>query len=165
MGSAAAQLVHYPNGAVVPYDGANLAATAAALVNTGAYAGVYSGYGGYYPYHHLGKRAADADADAQLVHYPNGAVVPYDGANLAATAAALVYTGAYAGVYGGYGGYYPYHHLGKRAADADADAQLVYYPNGAVVPYDGANLAATAAALVNTGAYAGVYGGYSGYYP
>jgi len=63
-----------------------------------------------------------------LVRYPNGAVVPYDPANQAATAAHLAITG-----YGYHG-----HHYGKRSADADAeaDAGLVAYPNGALVPYN-----------------------------
>ena len=41
-----------------------------------------------------------------LVRYPNGAVVPYDPANQAATAAHLAYTGH------GYG-HAGYHYLGK----------------------------------------------------
>ena len=72
-------LVSYPNGAVVPYDPANQAATAAHLATTGQL--------GYAPYthlgygHYIGKRAAEAEADADAVHlvsYANGAVVPYN---------------------------------------------------------------------------------------
>ena len=71
-----------------------------------------------------------AEAAPQLVAYPNGAVVPYDPANQAATAAHLAYKGL------GYG-YHPYHYLGKRSADAEADAvHLVGYSNGALVPYN-----------------------------
>merc|ERR1711915_325698 len=84
VGYASAGLVHYPNGAVVPVDPANQVATAAHLAAK-AYASPYY-HGGY---HYLGKREADADADASLVHYPNGAVVPVDHANQVATAAHL----------------------------------------------------------------------------
>ena len=90
-----------------------------------------------------------------LVSYPNGAIVPYDPANQAATAAHLAYKG-----YLGYGaiGYnvHPVHQIWKRSADPS----LVAYPNGALVPYDGANQAATAAHLAYKGhlGYAGVYG-------
>merc|ERR1711970_1348456 len=94
-----AGLVAYPNGALVPYDGANIAATNAHL----AYKG-YLGYG----YHYLGKRSAEAEADPGLVAYPNGALVPYDGANLAATYPRF--------------GYHGYHYIGKRSAEAEAEA-------------------------------------------
>merc|ERR1712045_580266 len=116
-----AGLVAYPNGALVPYDGANIAATNAHL----AYKG-YLGYG----YHYLGKRSAEAEADPGLVAYPNGALVPYDGANLAATQAHLATT------YPRFG-YHGYHYIGKRSAEAEAEADpaLVAYSNGAVVPY------------------------------
>merc|ERR1712098_839798 len=82
--SSTLSLVHYPNGAAVPYDGANLAATNAHLLS--------KGFG--YPYLHapnlIGKKKREADP---LVHYPNGAAVPYDGANLAATSAHLASKG------------------------------------------------------------------------
>merc|ERR1712002_56981 len=105
-GYAQAGLVTYSNGAVVPVDYANQAATAAHLASKFAY--------GYSGLHYLGKREAEADAeaDAGLVGYPNGAVVPYN-----------PYLHGYAGHYG--------HYLGKR----EADAGLVGYPNGAAVPY------------------------------
>ena len=140
---ANAQLVTYPNGAVVPYDPANQAATAAHLAVTGyGYGYPYAGYGYLY-----GRKKREADA--QLVTYPNGAVVPYDGANQAATAAHLASKGL------GYGYGYPYAGLGylygRKKREADASAQLVTYPNGAVVPYDPANQAATAAHLAVTG--------------
>jgi len=108
-GYAQAGLVTYSNGAVVPVDYANQAATAAHLASKFAY--------GYSGLHYLGKREAEADAeaDAGLVGYPNGAVVPYN-----------PYLHGFAGHYG--------HYLGKR--DAEADAGLVGYPNGAVVPYN-----------------------------
>merc|ERR1712002_1182738 len=71
-GYAQAGLVTYSNGAVVPVDYANQAATAAHLASKFAY--------GYSGLHYLGKREAEADAeaDAGLVGYPNGAVVPYN---------------------------------------------------------------------------------------
>ncbi len=156
---ADAQLVAYPNGAVVPYDGANQAATAAHLASKGlvyGYGYPYAGYGYIY-----GRKKREAEADAQLVAYPNGAVVPYDGANQAATAAHLASKGL---VYG-YG--YPYAGLGylygRKKREADADAQLVAYPNGAVVPYDGANQAATAAHLASKGLAYGYGYPYAGY--
>merc|ERR1712033_138695 len=67
IGYASAGLVHYPNGAVVPFDPYNQAATAAHLATRG--------------YGHYWKREAEADADAGLiagglVSYSNGAVVP-----------------------------------------------------------------------------------------
>merc|ERR1711962_496663 len=126
VGYASAGLVHYPNGAVVPVDPASQVATAAHLAAK-AYASPYYHTG----YHYLGKREVDADADASLVHYHNGAVVPVDPANQVATAAHLA-AEAYASPYYHAG----YHYLGKREADADADASLVTYPNGAVVPYN-----------------------------
>merc|ERR1712243_64055 len=97
-----------------------------------------------YPFVHAtpfiyGKKKREADP---LVHYPNGAAVPYDGANIAATNAHFLSKG--------YG--YPYLHapylIGKKKREADS---LVHYPNGAAVPYDGANLAATSAHLLSKG--------------
>jgi len=129
IGYVSGSLVTYPNGAVVPFDPANQAATAAHLAGT---------YGHPLAYHHLWKR--DAEADAGLVAYSNGALVPLDPANQAATAAHLAYRSGY-GVYG-----YPYHHLGKRDADAlylysvphvyaaHHVTPLVAHPNGALVP-------------------------------
>ena len=133
-------LVSYLNGAVVPYDPANQAATAAHLASKG-----YLGYGaiGYnvHPVHQIWKRSADPS----LVAYPNGALVPYDGANQAATAAHLAYKGhlGYAGVYG----YPAVHQVWKRSADATPygypygygvlpGVPLVAHPNGAVVPLE-----------------------------
>merc|ERR1711962_440628 len=102
VGYASAGLVHYPNGAVVPVDPANQVATAAHLAAK-AYASPYYHAG----YHYLGKREADADADASLVTYPNGAVVPYNAYNF---------------------GYLPY------------VQPLVAHPNGAVVPLEPASV-------------------------
>merc|ERR1712215_27117 len=95
-----------------------------------------------------GKR----DADAQLVHHPNGAITPHD-PNLAAATAAHLATKGY-GVYG-----YPYHYgvYGKR----EADAQLVHHANGAITPYDPNLAIATNAHLATRFGYYGhpyVYG-------
>merc|ERR1719341_1086480 len=136
---AAGQLVHHPNGAVTPFD----PATAAHLASKG-----YGHYAYGYPYAVYGKRSAEADA--QLITYTNGAVVPADYNNLAATSAHLASKG-----YGYYAGY-PYVY-GKRSADAEADPQLLYaapyalpyaylvpglvaHPNGAVVPLEPADV-------------------------
>merc|ERR1711942_643277 len=120
--SSTLSLVHYPNGAAVPYDGANLAATNAHLASKG-----YLGF----PHHGLvnpfvfGRKKREADP---LVHYPNGA-------NIAATNAHLASKG-YLG--------FPFIY-GRKKREAEP---LVHYPNGAAVPYDGANLAATNAHLL-----------------
>merc|ERR1712200_108514 len=86
---------------------------------------------------------ASVYSEAGLVAYPNGALVPYDGANLAATQAHLATT------YPRFG-YHGYHYIGKRSAEAEADPALVAYSNGAVVPYY--------APLHGGYGYAGVYG-------
>ena len=142
MAVAAGQLVHHPNGAVTPYDPANAAATAAHLATKG-----YPYYAGY-PYAVYGKRSAEADP---LVYHANGAITPFDPANAAATAAHLASKGY--PYYAGYPGYAVY---GKRSAEADA--QLITYANGAVVPADYNNLAATSAHLASKG-----YLHYAGY--
>merc|ERR1711936_1234663 len=58
-----------------------------------------------------------ATALSQLIHHPGGAVTPVDHANLAATANHLAVKGLW-----------PYHHFGKR--EAEADPQLVRHING-----------------------------------
>merc|ERR1711962_1695649 len=95
-----------------------------------------------------------ACVSGSLVTYPNGAQVPYDGANLAATHAHLASKGYYHGgpAYGGLVHHGGVHYLGKREAEADASylypaplaygypvvhhvgVPLVGHPNGAVVP-------------------------------
>ena len=106
----------YANGAVVPTDtpavaaatSAHLAARGTPALHTGLVA--HYGYAGYPYAHYLGKREAESDADAYygvlgygyglqhvpavtsvggLTTYSNGAVVPTDPANLAATSAHL----------------------------------------------------------------------------
>jgi len=123
----------YANGAVVPTDTpAVAAATSAHLAARGTpalhdtYAHVaHVGYAGY-PFahygHYLGKREAESDAEA------------------------------YYGVYGlGYG--YGLHHVPAVTSVGG----LTTYSNGAVVPTDPANLAATSAHLAGKGLYHGVY--------
>merc|ERR1711922_118943 len=101
----------------VPYDGANLAATHAHLASKGYYHGglAYGGLVHHGGVHYIGKR--EAEADASLVTYANGAVVPYN----------PYLHGVGYGLYGGV------HYLGKREAEADASylyaAPLAYgYP-------------------------------------
>merc|ERR1711981_615412 len=148
-------LTTYANGAVVPTDPANLAATSAHLASKGLV--------------HLGKREAESDpyygyfpsypgvtsVGAQTT-YTNGAVVPTDLNNLHATAAHLATT--YPRPVG-----YGVHVLGKREAESEpfygyfpsypgvtsVGAQTTY-TNGAVVPTHPANLHATAAHLATT---------------
>merc|ERR1712072_119142 len=174
--SVADGLTTYSNGAVVPTDAANQAATAEHLAG--------KGYGLLYG---RKKREAESNAEADpyyfyglyghhpwvtsvgaLTTYSNGAVVPTDPANQAATAAHLASKGLV-------------HVLGKREAEAEADPYYYYglyghyghypyrtsiggfttYSNGAVVPTDPANQAATAAHLAHKGAFYGYpYGGY-----
>jgi len=170
-------LTTYANGAVVPTDTpAVAAATAAHLAAKGTpilqdVAVAHVGYAGYagWPYaHYIGKREADSDADAYLyglgygygLHpavtsvgglttYSNGAVVPTDPNNLAATSAHLAAKGL--------------HYIGKREAEpyygiygaypvtssviTSINPALTTYANGAVVPTDPINLAATSAHL------------------
>jgi len=150
-----AQLVAYANGAVAPFDPNNAKATAEHQKAIAEAGGVNFPFGVHatgvvvphvYAAHPLvyGKR----DADAQLVHHPNGAITPHD-PNLAAATAAHLATKGY-GVYG-----YPYHYgvYGKR----EADAQLVHHANGAVTPYDPNLAIATNAHLATRFGY-GYYG-------
>merc|ERR1712153_261535 len=81
---SAAQLVTYPNGAVVPADTAEVAAAKAA--HFGAHGPLaYAGY----PYAHAGLPYAHAYAGYPygLVGHANGAVVPTDPAELVAARA------------------------------------------------------------------------------
>jgi len=174
-------LTTYANGATVPTDTpAVAAATAAHLAAKGtpilqdvalAHVG-YAGYAGW-PYgHYIGKREADSDAYlgygyglgygiqhvpavtsvGGLTTYSNGAVVPTDVNNLAATSAHLAGKGLH-GV----------HLLGKREAEpyygiygaypvtssviTSINPAVTSYANGAIVPTDPIGLAATSAHL------------------
>merc|ERR1711899_77358 len=129
-------LVEYPNGAKVPANTVSVQAATAAHLAAKPFAYGYPVVG-----HYLGKREAEAETDPD----------------------------AWYGLYGGYGhlghlGYYG-HYLGKRSADAEAEpwygwyghpaitsvGALTTYANGAVVPPDPANQAATAAHLAGKG--------------
>ena len=134
-----------------------------------AWYGLYGGYHGFgYGYHHPLITSVGA-----FTTYANGAVVPTNtpavqAATNAHLAAKASITAAH-GLYHGYGhlghlGYYG-HYLGKRSADAEAEpwygwyghpaitsvGALTTYANGAVVPTDPANQAATAAHLAGKG--------------
>jgi len=118
--------------------------------------GGYGGYGGYAGYrgyagHYIGKRAAEAEADAKpwygvygygihkpiitsvgaLTTYSNGAVTPTN--TLAVQQATAAHLAAKAGVYAAHG--YPYYHaLGKRSAEAEADPYYLGYGYGLTHP-------------------------------
>merc|ERR1719336_2586449 len=96
-------------------------ALAIAGVSADSDADVYTIYGAF-PFHHaIGKRAADSDADAYTIGQV-AAGLPY-------------HNNVYNGVAHGYTAYnayntFPhhgglYHTIGKRAADADADAYTI----------------------------------------
>merc|ERR1712226_879437 len=137
---SAANLVTYPNGAVVPADTADVQlAKAAHLAAKGAvpvaayaygaypYAAAYNGaYLGAYPY-------AAGYAYGGLVAHPNGAVVPVDEP---AVAAAKAEHFAAAGLPLAYAAGLPY---------AYGYAGLVAHPNGAVVPVEPADVVAARA--------------------
>jgi len=175
-------LTTYANGAVVPTDTPAVAAATAQhlaakgtpiLHDVAVAAPVHYGYAGYPYAHYLGKREAESDADAYygvlgygyglqhvpavtsvggLTTYSNGAVVPTDPANLAATSAHL----AGKGLHG-------LHLIGKREAEpyygiygaypvtssviTSINPAITTYANGAVVPTDPIGLSATSAHL------------------
>jgi len=175
-------LTTYANGAVVPTDTPAVAAATAQhlaakgtpiLHDVAVAAPVHYGYAGYPYAHYLGKREAESDADAYygvlgygyglqhvpavtsvggLTTYSNGAVVPTDPANLAATSAHL----AGKGLHG-------LHLIGKREAEpyygiygaypvtssviTSINPAVTSYANGAIVPTDPIGLAATSAHL------------------
>ena len=172
-------LTAYSNGALVPTNTPAVAhATAAHLAAKTAITG-----------HPLGKREAEADpylyyghlglyphvtSVGGLTSYSNGAVVPFDPNGLTATAAHLATKAVYP---------YGHHLLGKREAEAEPEADpwlyyanypavtsvggLTTYSNGAVVPTDLNNQAATHAHLATTyprahGYGYGLLGGYWG---
>jgi len=142
-------LTTYANGAVVPTDPANLAATHAHLASKGL--------------HYLGKREAEAEAKPWYGLYGHG-LYGY----------AHPYTAGF-GCHNTYGAPVPCAGRKKREAEAEADPFLYYpaypgvtsvgaqttYTNGAVVPTHPANLAATAAHLATT--YPRPAYGYAGY--
>ena len=127
-------------------------------------------YGHLLPHLYYGKREAEAAADPQLITYANGAVVPADPANLAATSAHLAAKGHLAYYHHGLAYAYDKTNIfyrfkivspsyGKRSAEPEAEAapQLLYalpyahhvllpalvaHPNGAVVPLEPADVGA-----------------------
>merc|ERR1711872_54874 len=149
--SATLALVHYPNGAAVPYNGALIAATNAHLAS--------KGYLGFHPGYYLGRKKREADAQvyplaygypytlpyavpvAPFVAHPNGAVVPLEPKDVVEARADHLAAHAAAG---------------RRKREADP---LVHYPNGAAVPYNGALIAATNNHLASKG-YLGYYNPY-----
>merc|ERR1740128_679135 len=97
-----------------------------------------------------------AGASAQLVHYPNGAVAPYDPNNAAATAAHLQATAEAGKLINPFGVHatglvHPVHYYGKREAQV-----LDPSPNGAVPPFD-PNVAPAPAFHYSAKAAAGYY--------
>lgn len=124
-----AQLIHYPNGAVAPYDPANAAATAAHLQATAEAGKLINPFGVhttglYAPLgYHYGKREAQVlDPATNLVTYPNGAVAPFDPNVAIATAHHYAAKAAH--------GYYPF--LG--AANVHPAAAIHYGKREAQVP-------------------------------
>merc|ERR1711972_570043 len=112
-----AQLVHYPNGAVAPYDPNNTAATLQANAEAGKPINPFGVHtpGLALPVHYYGKREAQVlDPATNLVTYPNGAVAPFDPNVAAATAYHYSAKAAH--------GYYPF--LG--AANVHPAAAVVY---------------------------------------
>lgn len=188
-----AGLVTHANGAVVPTDTVSVqAARAGHLAYKGLYGYYGYPYAHHYLGKREAESKADADPYLLYggYHYPaitsigafttysNGAVVPTNTPAVAAATASHLATKA--GVYAAHG--YPlYHHyLGKRDAEAEADPYYFYghythpvtssvaggfttYANGAVVPTDPANLAATANHIAYKSAYPWGHG-YYGYY-
>merc|ERR1712200_156775 len=123
---SSAQLVTYPNGAVVPADEPAVAAAKAAHLAAGGAVLPYAGYPyAGYPYAH----AAYPYHPAALVAHPNGAVVPVDEPAVAA---------AKADHFAAHGVVAPYHALPYAAGVAYAG--LVAHPNGAVVPVEPADV-------------------------
>jgi len=136
----------------------------------------YTGYAGYLG-HYLGKRSADADADAAYLAYGYGLPYAYTGVPFGSSTGLDPITqgldpvtqGAALPAYTGYTGYYG-HFLGKRSADADADAFYAAYPYTAPVAYAGVPFGSstgldpiTQGLDASTQGYAPFYG-YSGYY-
>ena len=112
--------MHYPNGAVAPYDPNNAAATAAHLQANAEAGKLINPFGVHasglvHPVHYYGKREAQTlDPATNLVTYPNGAVAPFDPNVAAATAYHYSAKAAH--------GYYPF--LG--AANVHPAAAVVY---------------------------------------
>merc|ERR1719278_2526580 len=149
---ASAQLVHYPNGAVAPYDPNNAAATAAHLQATAEAGKLINPFGVHasglvHPVHYYGKREAQVlDPATNLVTYPNGAVAPFDPNVAVATANHYAAKAAH--------GYYPF--IG--AANVHPAAAVHYGKREAQVPV---NLVTGLAAT----SYLGYFGHHFGVVP
>merc|ERR1712203_375594 len=123
---SSAQLVTYPNGAVVPADTPEVAAAKAAHLQAGGAIAYAAGY----PYAAYPFAAGYPGA---LVGHANGAVVPVDTAEVYAAKVAHAAAGGTIHPVGAYAAYYhPY-------------AGLVAHPNGAVVPVEPADVQAARA--------------------
>jgi len=101
--AAAPQLVQYPNGAVAPFDPNNAKATAehlAATAEAGKLVNPLNVHATalHYPVVYAPAVYGRKKREAQLVHYPNGAVAPYD-PNVAIATANHYAAKAAAGVY------------------------------------------------------------------
>jgi len=146
---SAANLVTYPNGAVVPADTAEVQlARAAHLATKGALPLAYGAWNGAYPYAgayaygaypyagayngaygYAGYPYAAGYAYGGLVAHPNGAIVPVD--EPAVQAAKAEHYAAHGGLPLTYAAGLPY---------AYGYAGLVAHPNGAVVPAEPADV-------------------------
>merc|ERR1712123_301182 len=133
---SAAQLVTYPNGAIVPADTAEVAAAKAA--HFGAH-GLPLAYAGY-PYAH-----AYAGYPYGLVGHANGAVVPVDEPAVLAAKAQHAAAGGAINPVGALGYAYGHPYAGLGYAYGYPYAGFVAHPNGAVVPAEPAELVAARA--------------------
>merc|ERR1711976_202803 len=135
---SSAQLVTYPNGAVVPADEPAVAAAKLAHAQAGGVinpvvAGLPYAYAGYayaagYPY-----------AVGGLVAHPNGAVVPVDEPAVAAAKAEFAAAGGVVAPSGAFA------YAGLSYVAGLPYAGLVAHPNGAVVPVEPADVVAARA--------------------
>merc|ERR1712080_188259 len=183
-----ADLVTHPNGAVVPSDTVSVQAARAGHLATKALGWPYVHYLGkreadadpYYLYGGYGYPPAITSIGA-FTTYTNGAVVPTNTPAVAAATAS--YLQAKAADYAAHGyGYGLLYGRKKREAEYNPEADPYYYyglyghhpwvtsvgglttySNGAVVPTDPANQAATAAHLAYKGAHYGYGYPYFGY--
>ena len=142
MAVSSAQLVTYPNGAVVPADEPAVAAAKVAHAAAGGivnpvlpYAGLPYAYAAGYPY---------AYAYGGLVAHANGAVVPADTAEVAAAKAEFAAAGGVVAPSAplAYAAGLNYAYAGLPYVAGLPYAGLVAHPNGAVVPVEPADVVA-----------------------
>merc|ERR1712198_595245 len=112
----------YGHGYAAPFNGFNSYAYSAQPYPYGMY-----NYGAF-PFHSMFKRSADADADHYYSSFNYGYAAPFNNGFSYETYSAHPFN------YGPYNyGSFPFHAMGKRSADADAD---VFYSNyGYAAPY------------------------------